>query len=283
MVPFKKYPHHNHTAFKEKNVLLMGIFLIIFSLGIIFLHPFQKSTHTKNLAQQEKNTENYPFISPQKVFQSIQSHQKENNFILIDIRSSKDYYQEHILDSINISPEKFLQQISLDNKNVIITNFGKVSEFSELWKKLDTNTKQSINILEGGLANWIKNGYPVVALGDIQSFVDQSKVQQIDLEQLKKKINSLNKFTTIIDIRTPKKFRKSHLQQAKNIPFYDLERRRKEIPLENFIILYGDTGLQSFQYGVMMYDMGFNMITIIQNDFVDVEWKEKGLNIVSDN
>ncbi len=283
MFQTKNHLNQNKTPFNTNKIILFGFILIILIVSFIFLRSTSSLSTKKNNFQKTEKKINYPTISPQKIFQAIQ---KENvlKYNLLDIRSSQEYRKEHILDSSNINFQDFNNNPNYNSNeklNVLITNYANDKEIKLLWENLNPEKKQNTFILEGGLANWIKNAYPVVSLGDIQSFVDQSKVKQINLEELKKIIAKKNKFTTFVDIRNYQEYKKNHLKDAINIPFYKLEKERQKIALDNFIILYSSTGKQAFQYGVMLYDLGFNLVTVIQDGFDAEKWKNEGLEISS--
>jgi len=42
----------------------------------------------------------------------------------------------------------------------------------------------------------------------------------------------------LIDVRSPDEFRKSHITGARNIPYYDVDKRFAEIPRDKWVVLY---------------------------------------------
>ncbi len=42
----------------------------------------------------------------------------------------------------------------------------------------------------------------------------------------------------LIDVRSPEEYRKSHITGARNIPFFDMDRRYPEVPKDRWVVLY---------------------------------------------
>lgn len=42
----------------------------------------------------------------------------------------------------------------------------------------------------------------------------------------------------LIDVRSPDEFRKSYITGARNLPYYDVDKRSAEIPQDKWVVLY---------------------------------------------
>jgi rhodanese-related sulfurtransferase len=125
--------------------------------------------------------------------------------------------------------------------------------------------------LQGGHAAWVALHEQVITTGDPNSFVDQSKVQYITPEELKKRFVEGEKFF-VLDVQPKEKFEKKHLKEAVNIPLFELENRIKEVPTGKKIIVYGQTDTESFQAGITLFDLNvFSALVISGNNILAPE------------
>ena len=89
----------------------------------------------------------------------------DNSFILLDVRTVKEYQSGHIKDSINIPHDQLIQNIDVLNqyRNQPIVVFCRSGKRAQL--VIDTliqNKFDQIVDLEGDMLAWRTSGFPVV-------------------------------------------------------------------------------------------------------------------------
>ena len=240
-------------------VLLIALIVIFFSI---------KNNNTDNNLLENENekitTANYnvTFIAPKKVFDAI----RQDNFLIVDIRSSDDFEGNHIESSINI-PLSILTPTNsnLDkNKTLIIIDEEESIDGKEAATKLkDAGFK--VSYLQGGLVNYIANNYDLVSFGDITSNQDRAKVNSENLESLGQKLINSEEFI-YLDVRSKNDFDKDHFKNAINIPLENLEENKKDIPTGK-ILVFDEDSRRSFQAAVRLYDMNILSVYYLTNPY----------------
>lgn len=262
--------------------LIIGIALIVVIAILIFLKTTvsNKKQYQQNTEQQEiiaTKLKKTPKISSEDFAKKIQNREKLN---ILDIRAENDFIQEHLFGSQNIKLSDFNETLKILDKNnsyVIIDNDTASKNAMLLVNTmLDANFK-NVAYLDGGFTDWKNNSYPVISIGDPNSFSDQSKVNYIQSDDLKTLLQT-NSDLIIIDVRKNAQFADGHLRNALNIPLSDLEKRKSDIPIGRKIIVYADNGLEAFMANVRLFDMGlFN--TLALSDGL-IEWKKKNYELI---
>ena len=84
----------------------------------------------------------------------------------------------------------------------------------------------------------------------------------------------------LLDVRTPKEFGAGHVDQAKNINYYDLSFRSQVSKLDKAkpIYVYCQSGIRSAKATSILKSMGFKEIYDMQGGFGN--WKKLGLTVV---
>ena len=68
-----------------------------------------------------------------------------------------------------------------------------------------------------------------------------------------------------VDVREPFEFEKGHLPDAVNIPYYDLEKRKAEVPLDKPAVFYCTVSTWRAPYaGNLFRDLGYNNVYILE-------------------
>ncbi len=79
---------------------------------------------------------------------------------------------------------------------------------------------------------------------------------------------------TIIDARDSAQFSQEHIPGAINIEWRQVLNKRNQIPKNNMVLIYCNTGTLSAQGGVALRLAGWDNVRILQGGFE--EWKNKG-------
>ncbi len=199
---------------------------------------------------------------------------------IIDVRGREDFQKEHIADSKNMPLDILEVEIStLDKrKNYIFvdTDGGQGAVFLTR-ELLPKSGFKNITCLAGGFQNWKNKNNPTVSDGDPNSFADQSKVNYIKSDGLKKIIEEEKNFI-IIDVRKSETFQKGHINGAINIFLDDLEKKRNEIPVGKKIILVDNDGFWAFKGAVRLFDLNFFNVLALSDGLNG--WIQKGFETV---
>jgi rhodanese-related sulfurtransferase len=100
---------------------------------------------------------------------------------------------------------------------------------------------ENIYVLEDGLVAWKRAGYEVETLQRVK----RTAVASIKPSKWEAFLKG-KKDLFILDIRSEDAFKVSHVEGAKNIPFYALHKRIKEIPKNMPVIVIDENGKRSF-------------------------------------
>ncbi|KKP77865.1 MAG: hypothetical protein A2271_00730 [Candidatus Moranbacteria bacterium RIFOXYA12_FULL_35_19] len=272
---------------QAKNNLLpitIGFFLIVLVTALFFLksswlNKKKEATLNQEQAQEKKDDlKKYASISSEELLSEITS---KKDYEILDIRNAEDFSKKHIVDSKNISLENLKEKIASFEKNktyCIVDELGLTPEEKQVMDIFFAEGFEKIIYLEGGIYSWVSELSPTVEFGDPNSLSDQSKVNYIKSDELKKMIVEDSNILYLVDLRSPADYTGGHIKNAVNIPLENLETRRKEIPTYKRIVLLDDTGILAFQGAVRLFDMGIlNVFTL--SDGLKV-WKEKEFEVV---
>ena len=262
--------------------LVVGFFLIMLIATVTF---FRASTSKNNSNQQNIDNQNIDMnnlksatkISDADLAKKIQN---KDALILLDIRSEAEYAQEHIFNSQNIPFSNLNEDLSMLDKYesyVIIDSEASPDTIGLVVQLMSNAGFDDLYYLDGGFYAWGKNYNQTISIGDPNSFTDQSKITYIQTDDLKKLMET-EKNLTIIDVRKNAGFIEGHLAGAINIPLDDIEKKKKDISMGKKIILYDNYGMEAFQAGVRLFDMGFFNALTLANGLDN--WKKKNYEIV---
>ncbi len=253
---------------RDKNIFIIIVFIII-ALLLWTLNSYnstkktlenereldlkQKQDADTNLKQQfnkVKKNNLIPIISISELDKKIFT---DNTLVMVDARSANSFRNGHIKNSLHIS------EFDTDKQRrtvVFITPQGDESILTKYFRA--TSDTNKVYNLEGGFEAWKKSGHPIVALNIKHTFENQAKVQFIEPRDLNKLLlKKTSPEFIIVDTRRPGNYKKEHISTAINIPFNELERRYKEIPIAKKIYVYGIDENASFDAGVLLHDLGF--------------------------
>jgi len=260
-------------------VVTIGFILIAAVTGLILLRSGakEKQVAIEKTETVPENIASKKGIESSELFKMMLGN---NNFILLDIRSSEEFAKEHIQNSKNIPASSLSAAISSMEKNktyVIISSGLSSEELGSLSDIFQKNGIEKYFYLTGGIVAWKKAYNPTVSEGDPTLFTDQAKVTYIKSDDLKKLINS-DQNLFIIDLRKSGQFNEGHLKNATNIFLDNLESESGKILPGRKIVLYDNDGLWAFKGAVKLYDLGFFGVLAL-SDGLDA-WKKKGFEIV---
>ena len=90
---------------------------------------------------------------------------QDTDFILVDVRTFEEYESGHIQDAVNFDfySESFQNDVLTLEKSVSIILYCRTQNRSTKTANfLKENGYKEINVLEGGITSWVKNGNDLV-------------------------------------------------------------------------------------------------------------------------
>lgn len=269
--------------FKDGFILSFGL-LIVLGIGAWSMFSSMKKNDDSmavNLPRTDDGVGRFQKMSADDLQDRIFEKNSESKpFALADIREETSWETEHIIGSRSF-PLDLIVSFSPDEK-----------EKSLLWILVSPDTpsanqavsllsgkgipEQNIFVLEGGFNSWKEKVGLTTGKADPTSPVDATKVRLSTPEEA---IGLLKKGGQwfILDVRNSKDFLAGHISGATNIPFSDIEVRRRMIPSTTRILVYGSDDRESFSAGVLLFDLGFFNTVTISAGFQD--WKARGFPI----
>lgn len=267
----------------EKIILTIGFVLILFVIVLTLFRNSSSSNSGKSKAQLDSLTDKqtttpYKTISANELNKKIITSGDKDGVVLLDIRPFEAYAQEHIMDAVNITLDEFPVASKIDAHNlVVVIGSSNVDKNIPLAiEKLEQEDYSDVTVLAGGMDAWKQLIGSTVNFGDPKSFVDQSKVSYLEPADLNSALTQ-EVPVFILDVRSSDEYASGHIKGAKNIPFEDLEKRRREIK-EKKVVVIGANELQEFQASVQLYDMLLVSPFIMRTAMPG--WQEKGFALV---
>ena len=252
---------------KDKNIFIVIIFIIIFLLAwtltnynstkkeseqkdALQLQLDAKEKKTDESSSEQKSTNLVPTISITELNKKLLA---DDAVVIIDARSVESFNASHIRDSFHISEfDTFRQHRTI----IFVTATGDEEEVIKYYRAT-SDTNKVYNLI-GGFVAWKKSGGSVITSNIKHTFENQAKIQLIEPRDLNELLtNDANDKFVVIDTRRAGNYQKGHIKSAINIPFVEIERRYKEIPIAKKIYVYGSDEEMSFDAGVLLYDLGF--------------------------
>ena len=179
----------------------------------------------------------------------LEDNRKKEDFLVIDVRSEKEYNEGHVKHAININVETIEQNLTLlesyKNKNVVtICNTGNRSQ-----KAAETLTK-----------NGFQKVYSATGVKEFE-YKNVSKVKNIIGSELAKLANEGK--VTIVDTRDNLDYKAGHLKNAVSIPAAEVDEKMNTISKEKTVVFYCYTGNKSLASAEKFAKAGYTVISSI--------------------
>ena len=263
---------------KDELAVIVG-FILIALIGIITvlrLVDFKSKKTTSVLETKTQDSQiKYATISTADLQKKAT---KDENILILDVRSDEAYINEHIIDALHIPVDKLENntQIDLNKEIFIVGENSKDSSIENAVKILKNKKVKNVTVLAGGMESWKNLGGQTITSGDPNSFLNQAKVNFIKTEELKNILDDKKLF--LIDGRPNSDFVQGHIKNAVNIPFEEIEKRRNELPYSKTVVVYDANEVLGFQTAVRVYDLTSMPAYDLRGGFD--EWKNKGFEVV---
>lgn len=139
------------------------IILVVLIIGI--LQVYNKASAESNPPKTNSQTQAIKNITPDAAFVLIEKNKDSSNLVILDVRTSKEFEDEHIENAINLDyySETFKDDLSkLDKNKVYVTHCqlgGRSAKTVVIMNDLDFVEVYNIT---GGIAGWKSKGLPTI-------------------------------------------------------------------------------------------------------------------------
>lgn len=259
---------------KDLLVLLsIGGLLLFVVIGFSIKYLFSTQEKTTSSPIELRKEKGYPLFSPDALRLKLNRFEPIE---IIDLRPKSLFDEEHLLDAKRFDPETLSSYEPKEkDTQVIVVSLADNEELRIAANDILKEKSFPYAFLEGGIPAWKAIGGNTVSFGDIDSFIDRSKVLPITSDELKKLLEEVDFGSryVILDVRKKTDYEAGHIAKAIHIPLEELEARRFEIPSGRQVITYGSTDLEGFRAAVRLFD--FNLFSPQALSGGISEWKTK--------
>ncbi len=265
---------------KDTVVIFLGLALVV-GIGVWSFFRSGKNTidDTTDAPAPEESATDFRTISLQELKDIVLQKQPDENALIIDMRPTSLWADEHIIGSESLlfeDAEQSLQPTDAEKSKDWIIVAPDSSTGGRLVALLRNRgvPDEHIRVFDGTYETWKEKTGLIIRRADPTSALDATKVTLASPEEAEAKIGAGGQWF-ILDIRDTDAFSKGHIASATNIPFEDIEAKRSAIPSTASILVYGANDRESFSGGVLLFDLGFFNTLTLSAGFDD--WKAKNL------
>ncbi|MFN3395934.1 MAG: rhodanese-like domain-containing protein [Thermodesulfovibrionales bacterium] len=220
----------------------------------------------------------YPVYTEPEFVKFLVDNAKPGSFVVVDIRDPDKAQKEHLPKAINLpaSDIRAIHDALPSDKNArIIIYSDNQKEAERVYRALRVNAHDNISILNGGIEQWKKKGYPTASKSLITK-IDYKPAQlpgRISVEEFKNIVKDIPPDKIVLDVRRPdEREKKGKIQGTINIPVDTLDWRWVELPKDKEIIVHCQDGPRaSIAYDILK-EQGFNVRYL----FASFKWNKDG-------
>ncbi len=268
------------TSQEKKNaraVLVGGLLVLLvggYFIGRTLFKDTPKEEDITSVLPSPAESNPIPELDANTIRQKLMNKEQ---LVFVDVRGQADFESEHLLGSRSISTGALATFVPEEGSTVIIVFSAQDKNTRETTETILRQKSYPVFMLKGGIEAWKRGGNQLISAGDPNSFLDQSKVTYISLDEFKKLYFNPPTNLLLLDVQTTEAYERAHIRGAFHIPLKELEKRSGEIPAGSTIVVYGENELTSFQGGVRLADLNiFTGKTLAGSDYLK---KESGLPI----
>ncbi|MFH1723573.1 MAG: rhodanese-like domain-containing protein [Elusimicrobiota bacterium] len=209
----------------------------------------------------EKPAAGVPAISADNV-RAAMLDPEDDTLALIDVRAPAAFVTRRIEGAVNI-PYTVIRDAELPDKELLVLYCpGGTCRLSEdtaeaLWKA----GRKNVRVLEGGLTEWVKRGYPLVSgPADAPKGFEQEKVPRISPMKLRERLEAGE--VRVLDSRPWRHFKAGHLPGALNVPLEEIQARLHKFSYTEPWVVYDRLPDRGRKAARMLKDEGFDVIEL---------------------
>ncbi|QQS15999.1 MAG: rhodanese-like domain-containing protein [Candidatus Moraniibacteriota bacterium] len=269
---------------RDTLVIFLGLALvaIIGSWSFIrFARDQSSSQNQPDSSARQKTATDLRTISLQTLQDIVLEKQSDKDVRIVDMRPTSLWADEHIIGSENLMLEDAEQNFhptdaeKSQNWIIVAPSTSAAGQLVALFRARGIPDDR-ISVFDGTYESWKEKTGLVVHRADPTSALDVTKITLVSPEEAKERIGRGGQWF-ILDTRSPDLFAGGHIAGATNIPFAEIETRRRIIPSTASILVYGANDRESFAGGVLLFDLGFFNTITLSSGFD--EWKTKNLPV----
>lgn len=215
-------------------------------------------------------------ITPLEAFILTQENRDNPDFVIIDMRTPKEFADGHIENAINLDYYSETFQDELDKlvktKTYLIycRSGGRSGSALDIMAELDFGEAYNMT---GGLNAWKAEGFPTVQETPGQISESITPQEAFDLIQE----NQDNPDFVIIDIRTPEEFAQWHIEDAINIDYRseDFRDELDKLDKDKIYLIYYSCACGGIDKKAldMMAELGFKEVYKISGGLTQQKWE----------
>jgi len=269
-------------ASKDTLVIFLGLALVV-GIGTwsFFRSGKDNARNTPDTLAPEESATDFRTISLQDLKDIVLQKKPNENALIIDMRPTSLWADEHIIGSESLMLEDAKQSLQPTDTEkskdwiLVAPDTPTGGQFVALLRTRGV-PDEHIRVFDGTYETWKEKTGLIIRRADPTSALDVTKVTLASPEAAKAKIGAGGQWF-ILDIRDADAFSRGHIAGATNIPFADIEAKRAIIPSTASILVYGANDRESFAGGVLLFDLGFFNTTTLSAGFDT--WKAKNLPV----
>jgi len=179
-----------------------------------------------------------------------------SSVVVADIRNEEDFVTAHVAGSIFVSNLSRLSEIEVPESGLLAIIPSDDQERNRPALETLSETGNRYGLVKDGLVGWQVVGGRVITKPDPLSAIDNSKVDFVTPEDLRRKFSDGTIPYEILDIRSERDITPMS-GTILRIPYGELETRRDEIPAATNIVLCAASEDDAFLGAVTLFDLGF--------------------------
>lgn len=159
---------------------------------------------------------------------------REAGLVIVDVRPADMYAREHIEGAGNVRPDQ-AAGAGLDRTGRVVIYCGRPNcpSAESAAKGLEAAGYKKVEILDGGLGDWIKAGYPTAAGGPVHKRVKRGRLR---MGKERDEVRGGKVF--VVDVRPAPAFEAGHLPGAHSAPLEELANHFIDFPRNEEILVY---------------------------------------------
>lgn len=267
-MPTRRHHRQDGTA------LFLGLIAIV-CVGVFFLTKRFLRDEARSLSQTDPiatTTETSPsslsFISPADAWSKSE---QTSAVVFLDIRPAAEFEQSHVPHSRPINFDTLSSYVPETGKITVIIYSTTQGDLLPQVEEILKRSPEAHFFITGGFEAWQASGWPLISLGTPGSFLDQSKITYLTLDQIPAFKESHKDSTVFLDVRTETEFRSSHVAGAIHIPLAEIEFRSHELPRTKTLLIYGKNTTDAFRAGVRLADLNLYLTRVVDATPSDLE------------
>ena len=146
-------------------LLFLATIIVLFFVTIFHYGCSGEEKTRNNSADQTPYEQIYDEVTPQEAYALIQKNRKNENFVILDVRTTKEFTDAHIENSINIdfySPSFGDSLTTLDKNKTYMIYCRSGNRSGKTFNKMKSVEFTRLYNMLGGIVKWKEEELPVV-------------------------------------------------------------------------------------------------------------------------